>query len=681
MTTLTVDLSSTLQTTLNQTGVWSWAVYFTVTGTGTDAVTTVNATQLAGQVSGSQEVEATTVLDLPGTLNGGKIYFIQQSIGGTSPVDTLTFGSTGIIQEESDLNWNNASTYNFRYDSFEVSLLGSAGDAGNLTDVNGFGIPMSVEVEYPNGAATQTRGYNVSGATIFDDINDINSGALIHQFTQGPLATGTPPVNDRMAASPATALAQGGPGGASPTDWQGYVTSFGVQAQSLANASTPIHVAGYFNGAPSVEYVTYNGTVYSYYEYHNAGFYSYEVTYAGSGTSGTYTFTPDANSQIRGTISITTADLMNSIYATNGNATVTSPDGTPYQFSTTSGTFNPYMNTGDNNEWGAFFVKLLTGFIAGYYGGTATPVNSQLGTTPIDLNDNWNFDPTYAFGGTIAAGSPVAVTPWSWNTTTYGSGVSYDPYAKIFFSNTNSYGNGYSDAVTSLFQQGGPLINVGYSDALTTTDPIATTLNSSTVTVTDPNASTYSVGDLVFFPVPPVVGGLTLNATYAITSVSSGSYQFDAGANATPTTTGGGANLAYQKDVPNITLTLFDNSETPTGYTPTEIFNTNPGPYVAPLGGSSADLNFIIDLGLGQMRPDPGSTVQIGFYTSTTNGLAQFTYVPIVSSTDQSAVRDLEFLDQRRQPVHRRSRAPARPGRSCSSTTFRTIPASTGIRS
>ena len=96
---------------------------------------------------------------------------------------------------------------------------------------------------------------------------------------------------------------------------------------------------------------------------------------------------------------------MNSIYATNGNATVTSPDGTPYQFSTTSGTFNPYMNTGDNNEWGAFFVKLLTGFIAGYYGGTATPVNSQLGTTPIDLNDDWNFDPTYAFGGTIAAGS------------------------------------------------------------------------------------------------------------------------------------------------------------------------------------------------------------------------------------------------------------------------------------
>jgi hypothetical protein len=107
------------------------------------------------------------------------------------------------------------------------------------------------------------------------------------------------------------------------------------------------------------------------------------VTYAGSGTSGTYTFTPDTNSQIRGTISITTADLMNSIYATNGNATVTSPDGTPYQFSTTSGTFNPYMNTGDNNEWGAFFVKVLTGFIAGYYGGTATPVNSQLGTTSI----------------------------------------------------------------------------------------------------------------------------------------------------------------------------------------------------------------------------------------------------------------------------------------------------------
>ena len=630
MTTLTINVTNTLKDTLDVSGKWAWAVYFTVVGTGSSAVTTVHATQLAGQVSGSQQVDQTTVLDLPGSLNGGKVYLIEQSIGGATPVDTLTFGSTGIIQEESDLNWNSASAYNFRYDSFEVSLLGSAGDAGNLTDVTGFGMPMSVEVQYPNGAATQTRSYAVSGDSMWGRIDLDVSPDLLHDYTQGPLAG-----LNRMAASPSTALAQGGPGGASATDWKGYVESFGPQAQSLNTAGTPVYVAGYFNGAPSVEYVNYNGSTYSYYDYHNAGFYSYKVTYAaGTGTAGNYTFTPEDNSQIRGTISITTADLMNSIYATNGNATVTSPDGTPYQFSTTNGTLNPYMNTGDNNEWGAFFVKLLTGFIAGYYGGSATPVNSQLGTTPVDLNDNWNFDPTYAFGGSVGVGQPGHVTPWSWSTGTYGSGVSYDPYAKVFFENTNSYGNGYSDAVTSLFQQGGPLVNVGYSDTLSTTNPIATTLNSSTVTVTDANASTYSVGELVFLPIPPVVGGLTLNAAYAITSIGAGTYQFSVGTSkATATTTGGGSNLVFQKDVPNISLTLFDDSETPTGYTPTEIFDTHAPPYVAPLGGASADLSLIIDFGLGQMRPDPGSTVKIGFYTSTTGGLANFTYVNILSST------------------------------------------------
>lgn len=621
MTTLTVNLSTALQATLDNsgtTGIWAWAVYFNDGN--------VYSTQLAGTVGGNQQVNATTAIDLPGTLNGGKVYLLIQSVaaGGIAP---LTFGAGNTIAQESDINWQSASSNDFRYDSFELSLLGQAGDAGNLTDVNGFGIPMSVSIAYPNGAATQTRGYGVNGSSVWSDISTDVSSALVYTYSEGPLAG-----QNRLAASPATAVSNALPGPAA-TDWTAYVQSLGE------NAASGIKVAGYFNGAPSVEWTTYNGTAYSYLEYHNAGFYSYTTAYS----NGVYTFTPDSNSQIKGTIAISVADLANSIYSTLGNATVTSPSGTQYQFSSNNGTVSdgPEMNTGANNQWGAFFVKLLTGFIGGYLGGTTTAQNSQLPQTSVSLSENWNFDPTFAFGGSIASGQPGHVTPWSWSTATYGNGVSYDPYAQIFFANTNSYGNGYSDALMSLFQQGGPLIPTGYAGALAS-NPFSTTSGSSTVTVSDANAGGYQVGDLVNFSGASSVGGLTLAGIYAITGVAATTYTVSTGSTlATATATGGGSGVTFQKDVDAITLTLFDDNEAASGgqtlpqiqgYTPTEIFDTNGGPYVAPLGGTSADLSFVIDFGLGQMRPDPNFVItRIGFYNSTNNGQAVFDYVEIPS--------------------------------------------------
>jgi hypothetical protein len=621
VTTLTVNLSTALQTTLDNsgtTGIWAWAVYFNDGN--------VYSTQLAGTVGSAQQVNATTPIDLPGTLNGGKVYLLIQSVapGGIAP---LTFGAGNTIAQESDINWQNASSNDFRYDSFELSLLGQAGDAGNLTDVNGFGIPMSVSIAYPNGAATQTRGYAVNGSSVWSDINDVSS-ALVYTYSEGPLQG-----QNRIAASPATAVSNALPGPAA-TDWTAYVKSLGE------NSASGIKIAGYFNGAPSVEWTSYNGTAYSYLEYHNAGFYSYTTTYS----NGVYTFTPDSNSQIKGTIAISVADLANSIYSTLGNATVTSPNGTQYQFSSYNGTVTdgPDMNTGANNQWGAFFVKLLTGFIGGYLGSTTTAQNSQLPQTSVSLSENWNFDPTFAFGGSIGSGLPGHVTPWSWNTTTYGSGVSYDPYAQIFFNNTNSYGNGYSDALMSLFQQGGPLIATGYSSTLAN-NPFSTTSGSSTVTVSDTNANTYQVGDLVNFSGASSVGGLTLAGIYAITGVAATSYTVSTGSTlATATATGGGGNVVFQKDVDAITLTLFDDNETAPvgqtlpdiqGYTPTEIYDTHTAPYVAPLGGTSTDLSFVIDFGLGQMRPDPDFVIaRIGFYNSTnTDGQAVFDYIEIPS--------------------------------------------------
>jgi hypothetical protein len=150
-TTLTVTLSEQLQQTLSNTTngqVGVWAVYFT------DSGNTANATALP--VEGGGNPEAATTITLPTPFDGGKIYFLVQSVDTGQPL--LTFGPNGDIKTESQMNWSDADNYQFRYDSFEVSLLGQASDAGNLTNVNSFGFPMSVEIQFPNGTPEQTRG-------------------------------------------------------------------------------------------------------------------------------------------------------------------------------------------------------------------------------------------------------------------------------------------------------------------------------------------------------------------------------------------------------------------------------------------------------------------------------------------------------------------------------------------
>jgi hypothetical protein len=95
--------------------------------------------------------------------------------------------------------------------------------------------------------------------------------------------------------------------------------------------------------------------------------------------------------------------------------------------------------------------------------------------------------------------------------------------------------------------------------------------------------------------------------------------------------------VIFQKDVTNITLTLFDDSETPTGYTPTEIYDTSAGPFVAPLSSTGApNLSLVLDFGLGQMRPDLLSTVKVGFYTGQSSGAATFDFITLPSSSSTS---------------------------------------------
>lgn len=823
-TNLTIALSQQLQTTLSSTSngqIGIWAVYFTDTGVPVATPLQVGSTPTP-----------TTQIALPNPYDGGKVYLLIQSYD-TSNTDSpaeLTFGTNGVIQQESDISWNNSETYQFRYDSFELSLLGAAADAGNLTDVNVFGIPMSVDIAYTNGAVTQTRGYQVNGSTVFSDIETAFTadGGLVHNFEYGPLA-GQP----RLAAAPTTALAPGGPGGVSASDWNAYIESIGNEMASS------VRIAGQYNGAGTVDYVIGQPSSVSYSEWHNAGFYSYtlkyekqaatvydasttlgansfsvvlnssaitvtdpnagqyvpnqtyvtfenvapfagfsaaelnstylvtnvidantyqfviqatqanetttgggsgivssvplgdnpfsanagdmfftvtdptaskyaaegvEVTFTGAeafagftadylnGTTftitkvlsatqyevgistaaqqgtgggdtvaptyvrpdaGTYIFTPDTNSQVKGTIKIDTQDLANSIYSTLGVAQIYSPDGKAYEFSTlvnNVGAATTDLNTGFNTQWGAFFVKLLTGYIGGYMGGTGDIPNHWGGGPPtVDLSQNWNFDPSYAFGAST-------MTPWTWDVAKYGAGVPYDRYAEIFFAHTNSYGNGYSDALMSLFQQGGPLISTGYSVTLGT-NPFTTTVGSDIVTVSDPKAGTYGyqVGDLVTFAGAGSVGGINMaappslnipgdtgKAAFVIQSVSGDSYTIKAATSATASATGGGPGVVAGLDVASITLTLYDDGETaPSGttladhqlYTPTEIYNTSSGPFVKALGSTdTVDVQFA--LGLGQMRPSTDLKVSLGFFVESHAGEHRLEYIDFNTSKE-----------------------------------------------
>lgn len=435
---------------LGTANVQGWAVYFDANGN--------NPQWTALSAS-------TPALQLPDQ-QGLKVYFILQSLApGVTPVHTPlpplsppnpASNPTDPIQTESQIvatgTPSSAQTLNYRYDSFEVTFTPAPADAGNLTDINGFGIPMEIDVVYEDGTSG-TRGYAIPGGgvatsdTIWNALVSAGGSGSIQYFNTATSGGLTGP---RIAISPATAISENVSGTNYHTsNWNNYITnlqtSTAVSAGSGGAAGAEqIQITGYFNGAPDGNHV-----------WHNAGFYSYRVTFNGVN----FVLTPDAASQIQGTITISPADLANSIYMTLGNATVSglaNPNGVAGSTTTLT------MNTGSNNEWGAVLRDFLAGFTAGYYDATGTSLNSAV-TTPLILNKEWNQDPTYAFGG---ASSGLVIPP---------SYVYYDEYAKVFFNYTNSYGNGYSDFLTRAYNVG-PLVNVTQSPTGSPTSSITITL-------------------------------------------------------------------------------------------------------------------------------------------------------------------------------------------------------------
>lgn len=450
MTTVAVVLSSTLQSTLGQDGVWAYAVHFTPNPVAHQPdiahwkdIVLDGAIQDGGSVS----------IPMPSEYISGKIYFLIQSLDASGPPSTLKTDITA--QGQAYINWDNASANDFRYDSFELNLSGKATDVGNLTSVNGFGIGMSVTV------GTDTRGYSKSANDIFADIIDASpAGSQNFDFTAGPLAG--PPALQRMALSGAEGVAEGAAFAAS--DWDAYISSLQSQASD-------IQISGWFNGAPDSAHI-----------WHNAGFYSYTLDWDGTN----FWLDPAANSEIKGHIQISPADMANSIYSTLGTVDVftNKTDATPY--------LND-MNTGANNQWGGILTQFLTGFTGGYYGGTGNSLN-PLVTGTIDLNKNWNWDPTYAFGENGTPSVLPVPPPGDVN-------AHYDKYAKIFFDNSNSYGAGYSDNLMKAYSAGGPLMSLW--DSVTGAD-------ASTITIElwdDTEVPGGHIQPQMYNYLPPAAGG------------------------------------------------------------------------------------------------------------------------------------------------------------------------------
>ncbi|MDO9025095.1 Ig-like domain-containing protein [Zwartia sp.] len=346
-------------------------------------------------------------------INSGKLYIIESN---ASLADLQTK-----ITKQSDIDVSNSTVApnQFRYDSFEYAL--SPADQGgtpqgNLTSVNGFGFPMALEVAYSD-STTATVGYAVKADTLTTELS--SAGAPLINFNSGDLNG-----EFQYAGSPSTNSGGGytKPAAFTETHWTTYLNQLGTQL-----GSEPIRITGIFNGAPDAAQ-----------QWHNQAFYNYKVSY--DNATSTFILTPEENSQVKGTIKLTSAVLAKNIYAIDAS---TSAD--IYQVVDGVETLYTSQFLGANDQWGAVFTQFLTGLDLGYLGQEGVSPNPSI-SNPVDLNGNWNWSPIYAFGDNLVSGGPVTPT--------------FDSYSKVFFDNSNSYGSQYSDNAMSQYSSGGPLVNL-----------------------------------------------------------------------------------------------------------------------------------------------------------------------------------------------------------------------------
>jgi hypothetical protein len=469
-------------------GIWSNAIWFA-----NNDVDSGNVPLIADGVVQTP----TPILDTNNQVTGFKFTipaFTQSAlVGGVMYIalasDTaITSDPFAGLSEGQINNIQNALTSNFTFGTFEFTLQGGPDDQGDLTAISTFGLPMSAQA-LVDGQAIGSVGYNISAAEIWSQISSLGSSTApsvyLFDSSKGPLTS------NAFAITPTTAV---GGGFTPPTgkqlpffasDWYPYLDSLAAGTGVIAS------VTGVYNGAaaPVNNWVTQSQNV-QVNVWHNAGFFDYELSYQNAlnvqvnGVASTisgFLLSPTASSQVKGYIVIPKGNeaelaaqwgggLANSIYSTLGMAQVYAQDPsqvsgqTPFLFQNATPSNNgsasenattEFFNVGANTQWGKVFTQLLTGFAAGYVGSTGNALNpwdkSLDGSlASVNLSQSWNWDPTYAFDQNLKATPYGGQTPFRFT----------DEYAKIFFQNSNIYGDMYSDNLMSLYRTGSPLLTL-----------------------------------------------------------------------------------------------------------------------------------------------------------------------------------------------------------------------------
>jgi hypothetical protein len=396
--------------------------------------------------------------------SGNVVVVIQENgAGNKSTFDPKVIGDV--------LSVGAAQTSNFRYDAIEVTLSNSSADVADLTNITQFGQPILLQV------GANTRGYNVSGQTLVNDLAALESAlpasaknqlALLQDWKSFP----TPPPQPLISGPRETVLtASNLPNNPlnNSSDWTAYVAAFEAIAPN-------VRLATYFNGVaaaagpPPVTAVP-------------AALLDYTVTYDGSAPGGPgFWLVPVANvsdmTNAPYSVEIPVTDLTQNIYAQTGTLSVyTSMGGSLVQ---TYNSFTP------NNAYGDIAKYFVAGFDAGFFGGTAHASLNPKVTGTVNLNQTWNWGANYAYG---AINAPAI----GYNNTT--SAGSYDKFAAEFYKNTNAYGYSYSD-----------LISAGGG-----TNPAISVANSNGVDVSNIGVTLFALSDT-----PPKTGYVAPSTSYVL---------------------------------------------------------------------------------------------------------------------------------------------------------------------
>lgn len=347
-------------------------------------------------------------ISLPSSFPSGQVYVLVQPNGNGTLGSTISTNNGGNVNAITPAT---AQQYGFQYQLLEATLTPSPGDLGDVSSVNTFGFPAMFSDS--NG----TRGFapGVVGTQIQTTLNTLAPGSVVSLGNGLSLAIG-PAQGSSLTANPWPAA-----------DWTNYVNALTNGSATATAQLADMTIVSSFTGSPVQATPMLS---------------QYGVQYTG----GYFVLVPNTTNGATNTdwIRISSANLLNSIYAQNGSIDISTDGGNTW---TTSATTTP--NTAD----GAVVKYFVAGFDAGYWGGSGTSPNPS-DSSIIDLNKTTNWNYNYAYNATFnPAGSAVKYTNvlGSGPGTAGGNNRFYDPWAQQVQSISNTYGWSYGD----LISQGG----------------------------------------------------------------------------------------------------------------------------------------------------------------------------------------------------------------------------------